>query len=83
MVEMLQKYYKNETDITADEIEAGYQIFIHAGDKANYYKSDEEIKQLLPDLAEKIRQGTNIAAIVSIYNWILDKQKMNIKKSLF
>lgn len=64
MVEMLQKYYKNETDITADEIEAGYQIFIHAGDKANYYKSDEEIKQLLPDLAEKIRQGTNIAAIV-------------------
>ncbi len=64
IVEMLQKYYKNETDITADEIDAGYQVFIRAGGKANYYKTDEEIKQLLPDLAEKIRQETNIAAIV-------------------
>lgn len=61
MIDMLQKYYENEIDITADKIDTEYQIFIHAGEKANYFKSDNEIKQLLPNLADKIKQETNIA----------------------
>jgi len=64
MVGILQKYYANEIDIATDEIDTEYQIFIHAGEKANYYKSDDEIKQLLPNLAEKIRQETNITKIL-------------------
>lgn len=64
MIETLQKYYANEIDISADEIDAEYQLFIHAGDKANFYKSDDEIKQLLPNLADRIRQETNIAKII-------------------
>ena len=63
MVKILQKYYQNETEIITEEIEAEYQIFIHAGDKPNYYKSDEEIKQVLPSLAEKIRQEDNIVKV--------------------
>ena len=46
MIDMLLKYHENEIDITATEIDAEYQIFMHAGEKANYYKSDNEIKQL-------------------------------------
>lgn len=64
MIDMLQKYYENEIDITADKIDTEYQIFIHAGEKANYFKSDNEIKQLLPNLADKIKQETNIAKIL-------------------
>ncbi len=64
MVEMLQKYYENETEIINDEIDAEYQIFVHAGEKANYYKSDEELKRILPNLAEKIRQETSIVKML-------------------
>lgn len=64
MIDMLLKYHENEIDITAAEIDAEYQIFMHAGEKANYYKSDNEIKQLLPSLSEKIIQETNIAKIL-------------------
>ncbi len=63
MVKILQKYYQNEIEIIAEEIDAEYQIFIHAGDKPNYYKSDEEIKQVLPSMAEKIKQETNIIKV--------------------
>lgn len=64
MVEMIQGYYQNEIELSADKIDAEYQIFIHAGEKANYYKSDTELKQILPDLAEKVKQETNIAKII-------------------
>lgn len=64
MVEMLHKYYTNEIEITADEIDTEYQIFIHAGEKANYYKSDDELKKILPVLSEKIRKENNIAKML-------------------
>lgn len=65
MVEMLKKYYENEIEITEDQVDVEYQIFLHAGEKPNYYKSDAELMQILPDLAEKIRQETNIGKILS------------------
>lgn len=34
MVELLKKYYESEIELLDDEIEAEYQIFIHAGEKA-------------------------------------------------
>ncbi|KAI4447807.1 hypothetical protein C823_002326 [Eubacterium plexicaudatum ASF492] len=64
MIETLQKYSANEIDISADEIDAEYPLFIHASDKSNFYKSDDEIKQLLPNLADKIRQETTIVKIM-------------------
>lgn len=64
MVELLKKYYENEIELLEDEIEAEYQIFIHAGEKANFYKSDKELELVLPRLADNIRQETNIAKLM-------------------
>lgn len=64
MVELLKKYYENEIELLEDEIEAEYQIFIHAGEKANFYKSDKELELVLPHLADNIRQETNIAKLI-------------------
>ncbi len=64
MVELLNKYYKNEIELLEDDIEAEYQIFIHAGEKGNFYKSDNELKNVLPGLAENIKKETNIAKLL-------------------
>lgn len=64
MVDILLKYYENKTEISIDEIEAEYELFVHAGEKPNYYKSDDEIEQVLPHLAEKIKRETNVAKLV-------------------
>ncbi len=56
MAVMLQRYYENESDLIADEVGAEHQIFVHAGEKANYYKSDDELKLVLPELAKKVRE---------------------------
>lgn len=64
MVELLKKYYENEIDLMEDEIEAEYQIFIHAGEKANFYKSDKELELDLLYLAESIKCETNIAKLM-------------------
>lgn len=64
MVGILQKYYENEIEINNDEIDLEYEIFVQAGEKANYYKSDDELKQVLPNLAEKILQETSIVKML-------------------
>ena len=64
MVDIIQKYYENKAEINAEEVDGEYQIFLHAGDKANYYKSDEEIKLVLPKLAENIRTENNIGKLI-------------------
>lgn len=64
MVELLKQYYESEIDLLEDEIEAEYQLFIHAGEKANFYKSDQELKRVLPNLADDIRKETNIAKLL-------------------
>lgn len=65
MVDILQKYYENNAEIITEEIDAEYQMFIKAGEKANYYKSDEEMKNILIELADEIRQAKNIANLLS------------------
>lgn len=65
MAMMLQRYYNNEIDLIADEVDAEYQLFIHAGEKANYYKSDDEIRQVLPYFIDKMREEISIAKVVS------------------
>ena len=64
MVDIIQKYYENKAEINAEEVDGEYQIFLHAGDKANYYKSDEEMKLVLPKLAENIRTENNIGKLI-------------------
>ncbi len=64
MVDMLQGYYENKAELNHGDVDDEYQIFLHYGDKANYYKSDEEVKSVLPKLAEKMCQEENIAKII-------------------
>ena len=64
MVELLKEYYENKIDLLEDEIEAEYQIFVHAGEKANFYKSDKELELVLPYLAESIKHEASIAKLM-------------------
>lgn len=64
MVELLKEYYENKIDLLEDEIEVEYQIFVHAGEKANFYKSDKELELVLPYLAECIKHETSIAKLM-------------------
>ena len=54
LVAMLFKYYKNEEMLVFDDLKTEYELFLQAGCKPNYYKSDEEIKRVLPELYKKI-----------------------------
>lgn len=86
MVELLKKYYENEIELLEDEIEAEYQIFIHAGEKANFYKSDKELELVLPHLADNIRQETNIAKLMRYADeYIIWSEHLQIdtKKTLY
>lgn len=64
MVMMLCEYFRNEREINDDEIDVEYEIFISAGEKPNYYKTDDEIKQLLPILADKVKLEANITKLI-------------------
>ncbi len=52
LVEMILKYYE-EGILNEEQLEAEYSLFLKAGDKANYYKSDAGIRIVLPTLREK------------------------------
>lgn len=54
LVAMLFKYYKNEEMLVFDDLKTEYELFLQAGCKPNYYKSDEEIKRVLPEVYKKI-----------------------------
>lgn len=64
MVDMLQMYYENQRELVPEEIDGEYQIFLHAGEKANFYKTDEELKVVLPEFEEKIKTENNIGLLM-------------------
>ena len=60
LLTMLLKYYNNETALSKDEIETEYQLFSEAGKKPNFYKTDEEIKLLLPEIYQKALRADSV-----------------------
>lgn len=62
LTEMLLKYYKEGTH-DKEQLEAEYRLFLKAGDKPNYYKTDAEIKVMLPDLKKELLQAKNIVEL--------------------
>lgn len=60
---LLLRYYVNEIMLVSGDFQAEYVAFLQAGYKANYYKSDEEIKQMLPKLAEQINSVDNLVEL--------------------
>lgn len=63
LVTMILQYYQNETLINEDGLNAEYKVFSQAGQKPNYYKTDEEIKKLLPDLRKEMKNANNLAEL--------------------
>lgn len=63
LMEMLLHYYQNEADINMDELNAEYKLFLEAGQKKNYYRTDKEIKAILPNLRDGINEAENLVEL--------------------
>lgn len=64
LVEMLVKYYKNEIQLSEDEINTEYQAFLEVGSKPDFYKTDEEIKLALPETYQKALQADSAGCLL-------------------
>ena len=62
LVEMILKYYE-EGVLNEEQLEAEYKLFLNSGGKSNYYKSDEEIRSVLPILREKMLEAKSLAEL--------------------
>lgn len=60
MVAELLKYFAYNTNINRDFFDVEYELFLEAGKKVNYYKSDEEIKVVLPNLRRKMNEADKL-----------------------
>lgn len=60
---MLLHYYQNKEDINIDGINAEYRLFLEAGKKDNYYRTDKEIKEIMPNLRHRMNKAQNLAEL--------------------
>ena len=60
LVKILLKYYNNEVIINNEVFETEYKLFLEAGNKANYYRTDEEIRIVLPNLRNRMNEANSI-----------------------
>ena len=60
LVEIILQYYENKKNIDDKSINAEYKIFLKSGDVPNYYKSDDQIKAILPELKNGLSVSENI-----------------------
>ena len=63
LVSMMLSYYKNETVLTIEDLEVEYKIFLQAGNKPNFYKTDDEIRRVLPQIEQDIENAKTIGEI--------------------
>lgn len=59
LAKIVLSYYEDGV-INKEQLNVEYEVFLKSGDKANYYKSDEEIKRLLPDLRKDMTGSSTI-----------------------
>lgn len=59
LAKIVLSYYEDGV-INKEQLNVEYEMFLKSGDKANYYKSDEEIKRLLPDLRKDMTGSSTI-----------------------
>lgn len=60
LVKMIFVYYQNKTSMNIDILNAEYKAYCRSGSKPNYYKTDQEIEGLLPDLREAMNNARNL-----------------------
>ena len=63
LVGMLLRYYKNIDTLSKEQMETEYKIFVHAGNKPNYYKTDKEIESILPLIEENVDTSETIGEL--------------------
>ncbi len=79
LVVMLLKYYDEGCAITDEEMKIEHEVFLQAGNKPNFYKSDVEIRVMLPELfskmnnAEELGELNRLADELVIWNDILEE----------
>ena len=62
---MLLNYYQ-QGDLDEEQLRNEYKIFLRSGDKPNYYKTDSEIRAVLPNLRSQMLETNNIATLNEI-----------------
>lgn len=60
LVEVLLNYYNNEVMLSKELIKSEYEMFMRAGEKPNYYKTDEEILGMLPAIKKEMENTNNV-----------------------
>ena len=63
LVVMLLKYYGEACAITSEDMQIEHEIFVQAGEKPNFYKNDEEITQILPNLLCKMNAAESLGEL--------------------
>lgn len=63
LVKQLLKYCNNQALLDKSMIGAEYQLFLRAGRKSNYYKTEGEILQLLEQWEKKIGEASNVTQL--------------------
>lgn len=63
LVNILLEYYNNQIVLSTSDIMLEYKIFLQAGNKPNYFKTDDEIRRILPKIEDDIVKATTIGEI--------------------
>lgn len=78
LVERIYQHYNNEAVMCPEALKEQYAIFKQRGEKADYYKSDEEMRQLLPGYKRVMEEAVTIGGLVRaadtciMWNKVLD-----------
>lgn len=60
LLKMLLLYYQNEYTITKEDINIEFDMFMEAGRKPVFYKTDAEVEQIIPVLFEKLKKAQSL-----------------------
>ena len=63
LVNILLEYYNNQIVLSTSDIMLEYKIFLQAGNKPNYFKTDDEIRRILPKIEDDIVKATTIGKL--------------------
>lgn len=63
LVSMLLAYYENQCAVTSENLKIEFEMYIEAGKKSNFYKTDDEIKRAIPGLYRKMKEAKSIGEL--------------------
>lgn len=69
LIDLIYRYYINQANIQKEELEVQFKLFSKAGKKPNFYKTDEEISEVLDEWKNELENISTIGAL----NHIVDE----------